>query len=118
MGNVKSLFSSLTMDFSALKRDFRKLIMDNKKWITIHSQLSIFNSPLNKSSHRLLVPVDLVARQLDDAVAPLARHADLLEPRLRHHHPDLHRARRPTLMRASICAFVTKIHVSPSIGRR
>lgn len=31
MGNVKSLFSSLTMDFSALKRDFRKLIMDNKK---------------------------------------------------------------------------------------
>lgn len=62
MGNVKSLFSSLTMDFSALKRDFRKLIMDNKKWITIHSQLSIFNSPLNKSSHRLLVPVDLVAR--------------------------------------------------------
>lgn len=92
MGNVKSLFSSLTMDFSALKRDFRKLIMDNKKWITIHSQLSIFNSPLSKSSHRLLVPVDLVARQLDDAVAPLARHADLLEPRLRHHHSDLHRA--------------------------
>lgn len=54
------------------------------------SSFSILHFQLSKPSHRLLVPVDFVAPQLDDAVAPLAADADLLEALLRHHHPDFH----------------------------